>query len=102
MPEINTKTDDRKEERRRGDSLWPFGHRAPSHPNEQLTEEPMAPPELTPWDKVQLARHSRRPHTLDYIRGICTDFTELHGDRRFGDDAAMLGGLARFDDRTVM
>ncbi|MFL5805156.1 MAG: acetyl-CoA carboxylase carboxyltransferase subunit alpha [Roseiflexaceae bacterium] len=51
---------------------------------------------------MQLARHSRRPHTLDYIRGICTDFTELHGDRRFGDDAAMLGGLARFDDRTVM
>jgi acetyl-CoA carboxylase carboxyl transferase subunit alpha len=62
----------------------------------------MAPPELTPWDKVQLARHPRRPHTLDYIRVICTDFIELHGDRRFGDDTAMLGGLARLDDQTVM
>ena len=57
---------------------------------------------LTPWDKVQLARHPRRPHTLDYIRGLCDDFVELHGDRRFGDDAAIIGGLARFDERTVM
>ena len=50
----------------------------------------MAPPELTPWDKVQLARHPRRPHTLDYVRLICTDFIELHGDRRFGEDTARL------------
>jgi acetyl-CoA carboxylase carboxyl transferase subunit alpha len=57
---------------------------------------------LTPWDKVQLARHPHRPHTLDYVRGFCEDFVELHGDRRFGDDAAILGGLARFDGRTVM
>lgn len=57
---------------------------------------------LSPWDKVQLARHPRRPHTLDYIRAICEDFVELHGDRRFGDDAAMIGGLARFAGRTVM
>jgi acetyl-CoA carboxylase carboxyl transferase subunit alpha len=60
------------------------------------------PPPLTPWDKVQLARHPRRPHTLDYIRGLCEDFVELHGDRRFGDDAAMIGGVARFNDCTVM
>jgi acetyl-CoA carboxylase carboxyl transferase subunit alpha len=58
--------------------------------------------QLTPWDKVQLARHPHRPHTLDYVRGFCEDFAELHGDRRFGDDAAMVGGLARFAGRTVM
>jgi acetyl-CoA carboxylase carboxyl transferase subunit alpha len=57
---------------------------------------------LTPWDKVQLARHPHRPHTLDYVRGFCEDFVELHGDRRFGDDAAIIGGMARFDGRTVM
>jgi acetyl-CoA carboxylase carboxyl transferase subunit alpha len=57
---------------------------------------------LTPWDKVQLARHPHRPHTLDYVRGFCEDFVELHGDRRFGDDAAITGGMARFDGRTVM
>src|SRR5262245_54863101 len=101
MPETNTKTDERKEERRRADSRWPFGSRAAASPSEQPAEEP-APPELTPWDKVQLARHPRRPHTLDYIRTLCTDFVELHGDRRYGDDAAMLGGLARFHDRTVV
>lgn len=57
---------------------------------------------LTPWDKVQIARHPRRLHTLDYVRGLCEDFVELHGDRRFGDDAALVGGIARFDNRTVM
>ncbi|MFO7169771.1 MAG: acetyl-CoA carboxylase carboxyl transferase subunit alpha, partial [Chloroflexota bacterium] len=41
---------------------------------------------LTPWDKVQLARHPQRPHTLDYVRALCEDFVELHGDRRFGED----------------
>jgi acetyl-CoA carboxylase carboxyl transferase subunit alpha len=58
--------------------------------------------QLTPWDKVQLARNPQRPHTLDYVRGLCEDFVELHGDRRYGDDSAMIGGLARFDGRTVM
>jgi acetyl-CoA carboxylase carboxyl transferase subunit alpha len=57
---------------------------------------------LTAWDKVQLARHPQRPHTLDYVRALCDDFTELHGDRRFGEDAAIVGGIARFDGRTVM
>ncbi|MBK9943839.1 MAG: acetyl-CoA carboxylase carboxyltransferase subunit alpha [Kouleothrix sp.] len=56
---------------------------------------------LTPWDKVQMARHPHRPHTLDYVRGLCDDFVELHGDRRFGDDQAIVGGLARFGNRTV-
>jgi acetyl-CoA carboxylase carboxyl transferase subunit alpha len=54
------------------------------------------------WQRVQLARHPDRPHTLDYIRQLCTDFVELHGDRQFGDDAAIVGGLARFEGRTVV
>ena len=58
--------------------------------------------DLTAWDKVQLARHSRRPHTADYVHGLCERFVELHGDRCFGDDPAIIGGLARFDGRTVM
>jgi acetyl-CoA carboxylase carboxyl transferase subunit alpha len=56
---------------------------------------------LTPWEHVQLARHPQRPHTLDYVRGLCEEFVELRGDRRFGDDAAMIAGLARFGERTV-
>lgn len=58
--------------------------------------------ELTPWDRVQRARHPQRPHTLDYIAALCEDFVELHGDRRFGDDAAMIGGPATFSGRTVV
>lgn len=57
---------------------------------------------LTPWDKVQLARHMQRPRTLDYIRGMCDDFVELHGDRRYGDDAAIVGGVGTFEGRTVV
>ncbi len=57
---------------------------------------------MTPWDKVQYARHPHRPHTLDYVSALCEDFIELHGDRRHGDDAAIIGGVARFDGRTVM
>jgi acetyl-CoA carboxylase carboxyl transferase subunit alpha len=62
----------------------------------------MTAPSLTPWDKVQLARHPHRPHTLDYVRGFCEDFIELHGDRRFGDDAAIAGGIARFGEHTII
>jgi acetyl-CoA carboxylase carboxyl transferase subunit alpha len=57
---------------------------------------------LTPWQITQIARHPRRPYTLDYIQMICTDFTELHGDRMFGDDLAIVGGLARIEGRPVM
>ncbi|MFH1009902.1 MAG: acetyl-CoA carboxylase carboxyltransferase subunit alpha [bacterium] len=57
---------------------------------------------LTRWQKVQMARHSQRPYTLDYIARICTSWTELHGDRRFSDDKAMVGGLARIEDMPVM
>src|SRR6516164_9640020 len=52
--------------------------------------------ELTAWQKVQLSRHPNRPYTLDYVERIFTDFVELHGDRVFGDDAAIVAGLARF------
>ena len=57
---------------------------------------------LTPWQVSQLARHTRRPHALDYIQAIFTDFEELHGDRSFADDAAIVGGVARLDGRPVM
>ncbi len=54
------------------------------------------------WSRVLLARHPQRPYTLDFIQMLFTDFTELYGDRRFGDDGAMVGGFARFDGRPVM
>jgi acetyl-CoA carboxylase carboxyl transferase subunit alpha len=57
---------------------------------------------LTPWQITQLARHPLRPYTLDYVKRICDEFTELHGDRMFGDDAAIVGGVARIDGRSVM
>ncbi|HUK02734.1 MAG TPA: acetyl-CoA carboxylase carboxyltransferase subunit alpha [Steroidobacteraceae bacterium] len=57
---------------------------------------------LTPWQITQLARHPQRPYTLDYVSAICSEFHELHGDRMFGDDMAIVGGLARLEDRTVM
>jgi len=57
---------------------------------------------LTPWQITQLARHPQRPYTLDYVNMIFTDWQELHGDRMYGDDAAIVGGLARLADRPVM
>lgn len=54
------------------------------------------------WQTVQLARHAERPQFLDYVDGLFTDFDELHGDRLFGDDGALIGGLARFDGQPVM
>ncbi len=57
---------------------------------------------LSAWDIVKVARHPKRPYTLDYIPRIFTEFDELHGDRRFGDDRAIVGGVARLDGRPVM
>jgi acetyl-CoA carboxylase carboxyl transferase subunit alpha len=57
---------------------------------------------LTPWQRVQLARHPRRPYTLDYIHHAFTDFEELHGDRLFGDDRAVVGGFAMLGGRRVV
>ncbi len=57
---------------------------------------------LTRWQRVQLARHPERPYTLDYINLMTTDFIELHGDRYFGDDHAIVGGFAKLDGKSVM
>ncbi len=57
---------------------------------------------LTTWQKVQLARHPLRPYSLDYINAIFDDFQELHGDRRMGDDQALIGGTAFFEGKPVM
>ncbi len=58
--------------------------------------------DLTPWRKCQVARHPERPHSGDYIKALFNDYTPLAGDRNFADDHAVLGGLARFDDRPVV
>ncbi|GEK48604.1 acetyl-CoA carboxylase carboxyl transferase subunit alpha [Bisbaumannia pacifica] len=58
--------------------------------------------DLTPWQVSQLSRHPQRPYTLDYLEHVFTDFDELHGDRHFADDAAIVGGIARLDDKPVM
>ncbi|WP_133499704.1 acetyl-CoA carboxylase carboxyltransferase subunit alpha [Cognatilysobacter terrigena] len=58
--------------------------------------------DLSPWQVSQLARHPQRPYTLDYIETMCDEFHELHGDRAFSDDAAIVGGLGRIDGRSVM
>lgn len=57
---------------------------------------------LTPWQRVQIARHPKRPFTFDYINKIMSDFVELHGDRSFADDRAIVGGLARIDRHKIM
>jgi acetyl-CoA carboxylase carboxyl transferase subunit alpha len=57
---------------------------------------------LTPWQIAHVARHPQRPYTLDYVQSIFTDFEELHGDRAYADDAAIVGGLARFNGQSVM
>ena len=57
---------------------------------------------LTPWQRVLVARHPKRPYTLDYIARLFTDFTEIHGDRRFGDDHAIVAGFARFGGESVL
>ncbi len=57
---------------------------------------------LTPWQRVQVARHPERPYTLDYIYAIAEEFKELHGDRKSGDDKAIVGGIGRIEDYSVM
>ena len=57
---------------------------------------------LSPWQVAQVARHPQRPYTLDYIQALFTHFEELHGDRVFGEDASIVGGLARFEGRACM
>jgi acetyl-CoA carboxylase carboxyl transferase subunit alpha len=57
---------------------------------------------ITPWQRTQLARHAQRPSVLDYVNGFCRDFQELHGDRAFADDRAIVGGFARFNEQSTM
>src|SRR5471030_3371343 len=57
---------------------------------------------LSPWQVALVSRHPQRPYTLDYVNAIFTDFEELHGDRSFADDQSIVGGLARFNGRSVM
>src|SRR5580692_12522432 len=52
--------------------------------------------ELTPWQKTQVARHPQRPHCIDYVNALITEFTPLAGDRKFGEDEALMGGFGRF------
>lgn len=66
----------------------------------KLTEKIFA--NLTPWQIVKIARHPQRPYAFDYISRVFTDFDELHGDRRFGDDKALIGGIGRLDGEPVM
>jgi acetyl-CoA carboxylase carboxyl transferase subunit alpha len=70
----------------------------PAAPAEISTPEPSNPA----WERVQLARHPKRPHSLDYIQRVFTDFHELHGDRAFADDAAIVGGFALLNGKPVM
>jgi acetyl-CoA carboxylase carboxyl transferase subunit alpha len=71
-----------------------------SKKSRELTKEIYG--KLTPWQISKVARHPQRPYTLDYIQALCTDFEEIHGDRAFADDPAIVGGLARFNGQTVM
>ncbi len=57
---------------------------------------------ITPWQRVLIARHPQRPYTLDYIKALCSNFVELHGDRTFSDDASIVGGLAQFEGHSVV
>ena len=71
-----------------------------SQKSQMLTKDIYA--KLTPWQVSQISRHPQRPYTLDYINQIFTDFHELHGDRAFADDLAIVGGLARFNGQACM
>ncbi|MDE0715358.1 MAG: acetyl-CoA carboxylase carboxyltransferase subunit alpha [Gammaproteobacteria bacterium] len=67
--------------------------------NRELTEDIFS--KLTPWQVTQIARHPLRPYTLDYVERMCTDFQELHGDRMYSDDAAIVAGMCRIGGRSV-
>ena len=68
---------------------------------ETLQQEKSAPAKSEAWEKTEVARHPQRPYPLDYIEALFTDFSEMHGDRQFGDDPAMTAGMARFGGEPV-
>ena len=86
----------------------PFGEEVVAPHAASVAAEPPTEPasnragDRTAWERVQLARHPQRPHSLDYIQRIFTDFQEIHGDRYFGEDAAIVCGMAMFEDQPVM
>src|SRR5579864_805737 len=67
-----------------------------------MADTPTPPPTNPSWERVLLARHPKRPHALDYIQRLITDFHELHGDRRFADDHSIVAGMGWFEERPVM
>jgi len=71
-----------------------------SKKSRELTKEIYS--KLSAWQISKVARHAQRPYTLDYVAAMCTDFEEMHGDRAFADDTAIVGGLARFNGQSVM
>jgi acetyl-CoA carboxylase carboxyl transferase subunit alpha len=71
-------------------------------PEATAAAPPPAPPAHPAWQRVLLARHPKRPHSLDYIERLLTDFQEIHGDRSFADDSAIVAGMGRFEGRPVM
>src|ERR1700722_14339401 len=73
-----------------------------SMPSEEEEEKHASAAEKTPWQRVQNARHPKRPHTLDYVPRILTDFQEIHGDRLFGDDPAIVCGMGLLDSHPIM
>lgn len=73
----------------------------PEQTNDQPAASEQAPPNIS-WQRVQLARHAKRPHSLDYIQRLFTGFQEIHGDRRFADDPAIVCGMAFFEGAPVM
>ena len=77
-------------------------HKHDTAPDEQLPPVEQSIETHEVWAKVQLARHPQRPHALDYIKRLSPDFVELHGDRRFADDGAMIGGIGEFEGRSVV
>lgn len=76
---------------------------ADKQPETPVRSEEVTTPASNPsWERVQLARHPKRPHSIDYISALCTGFQELHGDRVFGDDKSIIGGMAFFEGEPVM
>src|SRR5579864_1863193 len=67
-----------------------------------MADTPTPPPTNPSWERVLLARHPKRPHALDYIQRLFVDFQELHGDRRYADDHAIVAGMGWFEERPVM
>src|SRR5215475_5054147 len=82
-----------KKDKSPGYSMDEIHRRIQDSEKSNLTADPVAP---GPWERVQIARHPDRPYTLDYVGYVFTEFTEIHGDRRFADDQAIVAGMARF------